>query len=42
MSWWQLLLLCWFCYVAGLFSAALMVAARGDQFDDTKRSPTDD
>lgn len=42
MSWWQLLLLCWFCYVAGFFSAALMVVARGDQFDEIKRSPADD
>jgi hypothetical protein len=29
-SWWQILLLCWFCYMAGFITAALMSMARDD------------
>jgi hypothetical protein len=28
MTWWQVLVLCWLCYFAGFFTAALMAAAR--------------
>jgi hypothetical protein len=28
MTWWQILLLCWVCYLAGFATAALMAAAR--------------
>jgi hypothetical protein len=31
MSWWQILLLCWVCYMAGFATAALMAAARDDE-----------
>jgi hypothetical protein len=30
MTWWQILLLCWFCYLAGFVTAALMAAARDE------------
>lgn len=30
MTWWQILLLCWFCYFLGFLTAALMVMARDD------------
>jgi hypothetical protein len=30
MSWWHVLILCWACYIAGFMTAALMVAARGN------------
>lgn len=42
MSWWQVLLLCWFCYMAGFFTAALMAAARDNTPDDIKAGLTDD
>lgn len=44
MSWWQILLLCWVCYLAGFATAALMVMARDDQRedDDIKAGLTDD
>jgi hypothetical protein len=47
MSWWQVLLLCWFCYFGGFFTAALMAVARDnqrfdDQLDDVKAGLTDD
>jgi len=41
-SWWQLLLLCWFCYLAGFFTVALMVIARDDQPDDSEGGLPDD
>lgn len=28
MNWWQVVLVCWACYFAGFFTAALMAAAR--------------
>lgn len=31
MSWWQVLILCWACYMAGFATAALMAAARDDE-----------
>jgi predicted CDP-diglyceride synthetase/phosphatidate cytidylyltransferase len=31
MNWWQILLLCWFCYLVGFLTAALMAAAGRDQ-----------
>ena len=31
MSWWQVLILCWACYMAGFATAALMSAARDDE-----------
>jgi len=30
MSWWQVLILCWVCYLLGFATAALMSAARDD------------
>jgi hypothetical protein len=40
MSWWQVLLLCWVCYMAGFWTAALMAAARDDEFiREAQRSP---
>jgi hypothetical protein len=42
MSWWQVLILCWVCYMAGFATAALMAAARGDDDElirEAKRSP---
>jgi hypothetical protein len=47
MSWWQVLLLCWVCYMAGFVTAALMAAARDDQrfdeqLDNLKAGLTDD
>jgi hypothetical protein len=30
MSGWQILILCWACYMAGFLTAALMAAARSD------------
>jgi len=39
MSWWQVLLLCWVCYMAGFFTAALMSAARNaDEREEYTRS----
>lgn len=31
MSWWQVLVLCWVCFMAGFATAALMAAARDDE-----------
>jgi hypothetical protein len=31
MTWWQILLLCWFAYILGFITAALMAAARDDE-----------
>ena len=46
MSWWQVLMLCWGCYMAGFATAALMAAARGydELIREAQRSPglTDD
>lgn len=43
MTWWQILLLCWLCYIAGFFTAALMQMARfDDRPDDIKAGLTDD
>lgn len=45
MSAWQVLLLCWACYFAGFFTAALMQMARGnsdDQADDYRAGLNDD
>lgn len=30
MSWWQVLILCWVCFMVGFATAALMSAARDD------------
>ena len=40
MSWWQILVLCWVCYMAGFATAALMSAARDDDelIREAKRS----
>jgi hypothetical protein len=27
-SWWQVFILCWLCFIAGFFTAALMAMAR--------------
>ena len=32
MSWWQVLILCWVCFMAGFAAAALMSAARDDEY----------
>ena len=32
MSWWQIILLCWVCYMAGFATAALMAAARDVEY----------
>lgn len=43
MSWWQVLLLCWFFYMLGFGTAALMQMARDDTDDDEiKAGLTDD
>lgn len=43
MSWWQILLLCWVCYLAGFATSALMTMARdGRRDDDIKAGLTDD
>lgn len=47
MSAWQIVGLCWICYVLGFFTAALMAAARDnqrfdDQLEDIKAGLTDD
>jgi hypothetical protein len=41
MSWWQVLILCWGCYMAGFVTAALMSAARDDDelMREAQRSP---
>jgi hypothetical protein len=33
MSWWQVVILCWVCYLAGFATAALMQMARDDRDD---------
>lgn len=33
MTWWQILLLCWFFYFMGLLTAGLCMTARGDTND---------
>jgi hypothetical protein len=45
MTWWQILLLCWVCYLAGFATAALMQMARSDtddQADDYRAGLNDD
>ena len=45
MSWWQVLLLCWVCYILGFGTAALMAAARDnsdDQANDYRAGLNDD
>lgn len=36
MGWWQIVLVCWFCYIAGFFTAALMQMARFDTDDEVE------
>lgn len=36
MSAWQVVLLCWVCYVLGFLTAALMAAARGNTEDEAQ------
>lgn len=44
MSWWQILFLCWVCYMAGFATAALMTMARDpdDQVDQYRAGLNDD
>ena len=42
MSWWQVLILCWACYMAGFATAALMAAARDEPIDDYRAGLNDD
>lgn len=42
MSAWEVVLLCWACYVLGFFTAALMSAAREPREDEYRARLTDD